>query len=232
MPNTIYTVQTDGAVHRSMEAIFGPSCERLDAEAGTLSRRSNDVEQPMASSRRRSEIASIGLIFSVILLISAASSMVLLSLRGPEAEVQQRRLPTYRQSKPAPNQERRLPEYQQSQREAGAAIQDAATDRSPDLTVRAFYAALGRGDGEEASALVVPEKRTSRAFSSGAMSRFYGALPQRIRLTRLSPLSSRSFRVAYRYSAGSASCNGEAIVTLDSRGNQSLIQSIRALNGC
>lgn len=226
MPNAIHNLRSDGAVHRSMEAIFGPCSERLIAQTATLQRRSDYGEEPLAS-RRRPEIASIGLTLLAILLISAVSSMVLLSLRKPEAEKLQRRLPTL-----ASNNERLLATDQVSRIEAGATPQETAIGRSPDLTVRAFYAALGRGDGEEASALVVPEKRTSRAFSADAMTRFYGALPQPVRLTRISPLSSRSFRVAYRYSAGSSPCNGEAVVTVASRGNQSLILSIRALSGC
>lgn len=98
--------------------------------------------------------------------------------------------------------------------------------------VRAFYGALGRGDGEAASALVVAEKRSSRAFSPQAISRFYGGLPEPLRLTAVAPLEGGSYRVGYRYSAGRSRCDGAAVVSLASRGGRGLIRSIRALNGC
>src|SRR6266699_5541347 len=43
-------------------------------------------------------------------------------------------------------------------------------------TVQAFYMALGAANGEEASKFVVPEKRSSGAFSPSAISNFYGKL--------------------------------------------------------
>lgn len=98
--------------------------------------------------------------------------------------------------------------------------------------VRALYGALGRGDGEEASALVVAEKRGSRAFSPQAISRFYGRLPEPLRLTALTPLGRGAYCVGYRYSAGQSRCDGEAVVSLTSRDGRDLIRSIRALNGC
>lgn len=107
----------------------------------------------------------------------------------------------------------------------------AASDRGQ-AVVRAFYAALGRGDGERASALVVAEKRSSRAYSPEAISRFYGRLAEAIRLTGLTPLAPGAYRVSYRYSAGRSRCDGEAVVSLTSRNGRDLIRSIRALNGC
>jgi hypothetical protein len=64
------------------------------------------------------------------------------------------------------------------------------------------------------------------------MSRFYGGLPQPIRLTRIEPADSSSFRVSYRYAAGKTPCNGEAVVAIARREGRSFIQSIRALSGC
>lgn len=101
-----------------------------------------------------------------------------------------------------------------------------------EAVLRAFYRALGRGDGEEASAHVVAEKRSSRAFSPQAISRFYGGLRKPLRLTAIVPLERGRYRVSYRYSAGQLPCNGVAVVSLTSRNGRDLIRSIQALNGC
>jgi|1186.fasta_scaffold40941_2 hypothetical protein len=101
-----------------------------------------------------------------------------------------------------------------------------------EATVRAFYGALGRGNGAAASSQVIPEKRSSGAYSPGAMSRFYGRLAEPIRLTSVVPLAGGTYRVKYHYSAGRSRCNGSAIVRLTSRGGRDLIHSIQALNGC
>jgi hypothetical protein len=101
-----------------------------------------------------------------------------------------------------------------------------------EAVVRAFYDALGNGDGEVASALVIAEKRSSEAFSPRAITRFYGGLREPLRLTEVTPLDDRAFRVSYRYSAGRSRCDGEAVVSLASRNGRDLIRSIEALNGC
>ena len=105
-------------------------------------------------------------------------------------------------------------------------------DDTGESTVRAFYGALGAGDGEAASAQVVPEKRSSRAFSPDAISQFYGRLPEPIQLTDVVPLAPGSYRVRYRYSTGRSRCNGGAVVSLTNRGGRDLIRSIRATSGC
>jgi hypothetical protein len=99
-------------------------------------------------------------------------------------------------------------------------------------TIRAFYAALGAGDGASASGQMIPEKRSSAAFSPGAMSRFYGQLSEPIRLTRMESLGRGAYRVSYQYSAGRSRGDGSAIVTVTHRNGGDLIRSIRALNGC
>lgn len=101
-----------------------------------------------------------------------------------------------------------------------------------EATVRAFYGALGAGNGAAASARIVPEKRTSRTYSPEAMSRFYGGLREPIRLTGVEALSGGRYRVSYRYSAGRSRCDGSAVVRLANRDGRALIRSIRALNGC
>jgi hypothetical protein len=103
---------------------------------------------------------------------------------------------------------------------------------SGEATVRAFYGALGAGNGAAASSQVIPEKRSSRAFSPGAISRFYGRLPEPLKLTSIVPVSGGAYRVTYRYSAGRSRCNGSAVVKLANRGDRDLIRSIQSLSGC
>lgn len=101
-----------------------------------------------------------------------------------------------------------------------------------EATVRAFYAALGAGNGAAASAQVIPEKRDSRAFSPEAITRFYGKLAEPVRLTRVVPLPGGGYTVTYRYSTGRSHCNGRAVVNVAHRDGRDLIRSIRALSGC
>ncbi|GAN88379.1 hypothetical protein Gain_0191_012 [Komagataeibacter intermedius TF2] len=44
-------------------------------------------------------------------------------------------------------------------------------------TVRAFHTAQGDGQGDDASAMVLPEKRSRPAFSPAGLTGFYGQLP-------------------------------------------------------
>jgi hypothetical protein len=108
----------------------------------------------------------------------------------------------------------------------------AARSGNSEATVRAFYGALGAGNGAAASSQVIPEKRSSGAFSAGAMSRFYGRLPERLKLIGIVPLADGAYRVTYHYSAGRSRCNGTAVVMLTNRGGRDLIRSIRSLSGC
>jgi hypothetical protein len=114
----------------------------------------------------------------------------------------------------------------------GRPHEDIPEGQGGEATVRAFYAALGRGNGPTASAQVIPEKRSSGAFSPEAISRFYGRLPEPLQLTAIIPLSDDAYRVAYRYSAGRSSCHGSAIVTLVNRDGQDFIRAIHSLSGC
>jgi hypothetical protein len=113
-----------------------------------------------------------------------------------------------------------------------ATSSDAAAGEDGEATVRAFYDALGVGNGTAASARIVAEKRTSGAFSPGAMSRFYGRLAEPIRLTEIVPLGGGAFKVRYRYASGRSRCNGSAIVSVVDRSGRDTIRSIRALRGC
>lgn len=103
---------------------------------------------------------------------------------------------------------------------------------SAEATVREFYSALGDGNGQAASARMIPEKRGVGAFSPAAMTRFYGRLAEPLRLTHVAAAGPGSYRVRYVYSAGRSRCDGSAVVRVTNRGGRDLIRSIRAVNGC
>jgi hypothetical protein len=109
---------------------------------------------------------------------------------------------------------------------------DAAGVFAGEATVRTFYTAVGAGNGALASAQVIPEKRSTRAFSADAISRFYGRLSEPLRLNYIEPLAGDAYRVRYRYAAANARCNGSAIVRLTRRDGRYLIRSITAPSGC
>lgn len=99
-------------------------------------------------------------------------------------------------------------------------------------TIRAFYAALGDGQGAIASSFVVPEKRRLPAFSAAGLSGFYGKLAQPIRLLDTAQSDATHYVVHYRYGTATHICDGRATVTTGVRGGRNLIESIRPLNGC
>jgi hypothetical protein len=103
---------------------------------------------------------------------------------------------------------------------------------SAEAIVRGFYGALGAGNGAAASSHIIPEKRSSRAFSPEGISRFYGKLREPVRLTSVAPAGGGAYRVTYRYSTGRSRCNGTAVVSVTNRGGHQYIRSIRALSGC
>jgi len=99
-------------------------------------------------------------------------------------------------------------------------------------TVQAFYMALGAAHGEEASKFVVPEKRTSGAFSPSAITNFYGKLIFPLTLIDILPAGSEQYRVRYSYVAATGRCNGEAVVRTTKVNGMNLIESIRAVGDC
>ena len=100
-------------------------------------------------------------------------------------------------------------------------------------TVQAFYMALGAGNGEEASKFVVPEKRSSGAFSPSAITNFYSKLIFPLTLIDIRPVSSDEYRVRYSYVAPSTGrCNGESVVRTTKINGLNLIESIRAIGDC
>lgn len=110
---------------------------------------------------------------------------------------------------------------------------DAPPPREAGLsTVRQFYRALGTGDGRAASVLVIPEKRGGGAYSPQGIARFYGRLPEPLRLTAIEPAGPDAWRVRYTYSAGRTRCDGRALVSTTSRGGETYIRGIKPLSGC
>jgi hypothetical protein len=99
-------------------------------------------------------------------------------------------------------------------------------------TVRSFYAALGRADGNRASLLVLPEKRASGPFSASEITKFYGSLTEPLRLTNLISLGENKFQADYTYRMAMRRCEGAAIVTVTRRDGRPLIEGIRALKNC
>lgn len=100
-------------------------------------------------------------------------------------------------------------------------------------TVRAFYSALGAGDGSSAAQLVVPAKRRSGPLSAGALSRYYSSFRRPLRLRSVTPVDADTVRVAYDYVlADGRECRGQAAVDVEQRGGRSLVSSIRTRGPC
>lgn len=64
-------------------------------------------------------------------------------------------------------------------------------------TVRAFYSALGAGDGASAARFVIPAKRGSGPLSAGALTRYYSSFRRPLRVRRIVPVNADTVRVAY-----------------------------------
>jgi hypothetical protein len=103
---------------------------------------------------------------------------------------------------------------------------------APLTTVGNFYYALGQGDGATASSLVIPQKRGGN-YAAGALSNYYGRMLQPLQLQSSSMTGPNSVYVRYTFvAAGGRACNGAANVSTMQIGDQTLISSIQALNGC
>lgn len=98
--------------------------------------------------------------------------------------------------------------------------------------VRAFYLALGAGNGVEAARFVVPEKAAKGPLSAASLSGYYGKMEERIELLSLRKKSDDTFLVSYAFRKGAKACSGRAEVRTESRGDKDYILRIRALDGC
>jgi TonB family protein len=99
-------------------------------------------------------------------------------------------------------------------------------------TVLAFYEALSLGNGEVASSLVVAEKRSSGPYAPENINRFYGPLPEPLRLTELKAQGPNEYLARYTYGTSSRRCRGSSIVTTTQRDGLTFIDRIRELEGC
>jgi hypothetical protein len=114
--------------------------------------------------------------------------------------------------------------------------ESAAGRVDPADSIRAaqtFYESLADGDGARAASVVVPEKRRQGPLSAGALDRFYSDLDEPLRLTRLYPLDDHTVVARYAFVTRDGNeCQGTARVTTTERDGETLIQGVRALNGC
>lgn len=85
--------------------------------------------------------------------------------------------------------------------------------------VRRFYQALALGDGDQASRLLVPEKRKG-ALAPEAISAYYSRLLEPLALTSLQSRGSDDFLVRYRFRSDKLRCDGSAVVTTITRGGR------------
>jgi hypothetical protein len=102
---------------------------------------------------------------------------------------------------------------------------------APADIVRKFYESLGQGDGEQAAAFVAPEVRRG-PLSGAEMTRFYGHLPEPLRLSELRQVNPNEYFVAYSFRASGKACRGRAVVETVNRSGENYISYIRALDGC
>ena len=60
-------------------------------------------------------------------------------------------------------------------------------------TIRAFYSALGSGQGGVAASMVVPEKTANGPFSAKELTRYYGNMRSAIELLSVSPRGANAY---------------------------------------
>lgn len=100
-------------------------------------------------------------------------------------------------------------------------------------TVRAFYSALGAGDGASAAQSVVPGKRQSGPLSAASLSRYYSSFRRPLRVRSVIPVDANTIEVAYDYVlANGQLCRGMSAVDVVQSGGRSLISRIRTRGPC
>jgi hypothetical protein len=99
-------------------------------------------------------------------------------------------------------------------------------------TVRAFYFALGTGDGDHANMLMALEKRASPAYQPEAIDAFYGHMAEPLTLVSIDATGPTEYAVRYRYRKQSSLCDGRAVVTTTESDGHFLISKIRPLGNC
>ena len=111
-------------------------------------------------------------------------------------------------------------------------VDKASPDPGADV-VRAFYAALGRGDGAMAATLVVPERQKG-GLGAQAMTDFFSRNFQPLKLISVAPYGENAYQATYTFqrTAKSVVCANSVIVSVTQRSGQYLIQNIDARGGC
>lgn len=99
-------------------------------------------------------------------------------------------------------------------------------------TIRAFYLALGSGQGGIAASMVVPEKTAVGPFSAHELTRYYGNMRWPIQLLSVLPSAANTYTVRYKYAVTKTVCNGRGVVEMTNRNGRNYIARIRALDGC
>jgi hypothetical protein len=117
-----------------------------------------------------------------------------------------------------------------------AAAVDSSDSRTVDPgadAVRAFYTALGRGDGAAAAALVVPERQKG-GLSAQSMTDFFSGNFVPLRLISVTPYGQNTYQATYTFQKGQKSvvCANSVIVAVTQRNGSYLVQSIDARGGC
>jgi hypothetical protein len=114
-----------------------------------------------------------------------------------------------------------------------AAEEDVTSEYGTAATVvRAFYQALGAGNGVEAARFIVPEKAAKGPLSAASLSSYYGNMDERLELLSLRKKSDNTFLVSYAFRKSAKACSGRAEVRTENRGGKEYIQRIKALDGC
>jgi TIR domain len=111
-----------------------------------------------------------------------------------------------------------------------AALSNEIADPGADV-VRAFYTALGRGDGAAAAAFVIPERQKG-GLSSQEMTHFFSTLAEPLQLISVASNGQNTYQASYTYRASTKICNNTVIVSLTRRNGKYLIQNIDAHGGC
>ncbi|HLZ83690.1 MAG TPA: hypothetical protein VKQ54_08995 [Caulobacteraceae bacterium] len=147
--------------------------------------------------------------------------------------------PPLPQPPPLAAQPRQMASFEPPAREAPIAgvarrsVAQISPRRASTLAVREFYRALGEGDGARAAAVVVPERRDEGSLSAGELTRFSSSLRAPIRVTRIEPVNDETVFVSYQFvTADNRLCTGTARVNTSHRDGDTLVQGIRAFNGC
>lgn len=106
-------------------------------------------------------------------------------------------------------------------------------DASAAQTVRAFYSALGAGDGASAAQLVIAQKRRSGPLSAGELTRYYSSFRRPLRVRSVTPLDANRVGVTYDYIlADGRLCRGRSTVNVVQRDGRSQVSGIRTQGPC